>query len=57
MADKSNLIEDCKKYMGKPPYDSWTNLNVFDSYFYKDMCKKYGEDKVEEMLQKIRKEY
>lgn len=55
MTDKSKLIDDCKKYMGLPPYDGWTNLNVFDTYFYRDMCKKYGENAVEEMLQELRK--
>lgn len=57
MNNNNNLIDDCKKYVGLPPYDSWTNLNVLDPYYYKELCKKYGEDIIKKTLQEIRDEF
>ena len=42
----NNLIDDCKKYLGKSPYDEWPNVCVGDVYFYRSMCEKYGEQDV-----------
>lgn len=38
----SALIEDCKKYLGLAPYNTFTNINVSDPFFYNHMYKKYG---------------
>ena len=50
MKIKENLIDDCKKFLGKPPYNTWTNIVMGDSYFYIDMCKRYGENNVCETI-------
>ena len=42
----SALIEDCKKYLGLAPYNTFTNINVGDIFFYNHMCKKYGTENV-----------
>lgn len=52
----SNLIDDCKKYLGIDPYNDWTNIVVNDSYFYKDMCKKYGEKNVIDTINKLQEQ-
>lgn len=46
MVIKENLIDDIKKYLGKPPYDTWSNIVAGDSHFYSDMCDKYGKQSV-----------
>lgn len=51
----NNLIEDCKKYLGLYPYDDWTNIVVNDSYFYKDMCKRYGEQNVANAIKELKR--
>ena len=40
------LIDDCKKYLGLPPYNGFTNIVQGDGYFYAALCKKYGEQNV-----------
>jgi hypothetical protein len=50
----SNLVDDCKKYLGKAPYDSWSNIVMGDSYFYKYMCDKYGEQDVEDAIKRLK---
>ena len=50
----NNLIDDCKKYLGLPPYDGWTNVCVIDPYFYKSMCDKYGEQDVKREVERLR---
>ena len=52
---KENLIDDCKKYLGKPPYDTWTNIVVGDLYFYMGMCNKYGEQSVADAIQEVQR--
>lgn len=42
----SALIEDCKKYLGLAPYNTFTNTNVGDPFFYNYMYKKYGAEDV-----------
>ena len=56
MKNKTNIIDDCKSYLGKSPYDNPTNIVVGDIYFYRDMCKKYGEQNVIEAIKKIKGE-
>lgn len=49
-----NVIDDCKKYFGLYPYNTWANIVVSDSYFYMDMCKKYGKEIVNKTLKTLR---
>lgn len=51
---KESLIDDCKKYLGKPPYNTWTNVVAGDSYFYRCMCNKYGQQSVEDVIKEER---
>ena len=50
----SSLIDDCKKYLGLPPYDGWTNVCVSDPYFYKSICNKYGEQNVQDAIEGLK---
>ena len=52
-----NVVEDCKKYLGLPPYNGWTNIVVSDFYFYKSICKKYGEDVVDKMIKMLKENF
>lgn len=42
MNDSDKLINDCKKFLGLAPYDSWANTCFNDPFFYEDIVKKYG---------------
>ena len=48
------LFEDCKKYLGLSPYNTWTNIVVGDNHFYMDMCKKYGEQNVINTIKELK---
>ena len=50
----SNLIDDCKKYLGISPYDNWFNVVICDTYFYKSICEKYGEQDVKREVERLR---
>ena len=52
-----NVVDDCKKYLGLSPYNTWTNVVVSDSYFYMDMCKKYGEEIVNKTIKALKQEF
>ena len=52
-----NVVDDCKKYLGASPYNTWTNIVAGDSYFYKDMCKKYGEEIVNKTIKALKQEF
>ena len=51
---KNNLIDDCKKYLGIFPYNDLTNIVVNDSYFYMDMCKRYGKENVINTIKELK---
>lgn len=40
------LIDDCKKYLGIAPYNTYSNIVISDPFFYNSMCKKYGAEDV-----------
>ena len=50
----STLIEDCKKYLGLAPYNTFTNINVGDPFFYNNMCKKYGTEDVTYVVKNLK---
>lgn len=56
MTDKSNLVDDCRKYLGKTPYNTSSNICLGDGYFYMSMCNKYGEQEVINTIKALRKE-
>lgn len=46
MSKVSNIVDDCKKFLGVPPYNHSSNICVGDIYFYKSICNTYGESNV-----------
>ena len=52
----NNIINDCKMYLGLPPYNDWMNIVMSDAYFYMDMCKKYGEQNVVMTIKQLKGE-
>lgn len=50
------LINDCKKYLGLPPYDDDSNKLWGDDRFYIALCKKYGEESVDDTIQQLESE-
>ena len=52
-----NVVDDCKKYLGICPYNCWANIIVGDSYFYMDMCKKYGEETVNKTIKALKEDF
>ena len=51
----TNLTNDCRKYLGLTPFDTGTNIVRGDSYFLQSLYDKYGEEKVYNELDKLRK--
>lgn len=49
-----DITDDCKKYLGIFPYNDWTNICVGDSYFYKDICNRYGEQNVVNAIEELK---
>lgn len=49
------LIDDCKKFLGLPPYNTWTNVVCGDIYFRMDMVRKYGEEQVVKAIKELEK--
>lgn len=43
---QSALIDDCRKFLGLAPYNTYNNIVVGDPFFYNSMCKKYGDKEV-----------
>lgn len=55
MEKKRSIIDDCKMFLGKHPYNTSTNIVEGDAFFYKDMCKRYGEENVANAIRSIEK--
>lgn len=49
------LIDECKKLLGLPPYDTWTNSTYGDIYVRADMVRRYGEEQVEKAIKELEK--
>lgn len=43
MSKVSNIVYDCKKLLGLPPFNHSSNICVGDPHFYKSLCNTYGE--------------
>lgn len=48
------LIEDCKKYLGIAPYNTYSNIVIGDPFFYNSMCKKYGTEDVTYIIKNLK---
>ena len=55
--NNSNLVDDCKKFLGIAPYNTTTNVCVGDPYFHRDLCNKYGADEVNKTIIDLRARY
>lgn len=49
------LFEDYTRYLGMPPYSSGTNMGVGEDCFYRYMCKTYGKENVDDVIEKLKK--
>lgn len=56
MPTDGNCIDDCKKYLGLPPYNSGCNIVQGDGHFYTSLCDKYGVQNVKNTIQHLRGE-
>ena len=50
------LEDDLKKYLGLPPYNTFTNPVVYDIYYLNCIQIKYGRENVTETLEKLSKQ-
>ena len=50
------LEDDLKKYLGLPPYDTFTNPVAYDIYYLNSLYIKYGKESVTETLKKLSKQ-
>ncbi len=50
------LEDDLKKYLGLPPYNTFTNPVVYDIYYLNSMYIKYGKELVTEAINRISKQ-
>ena len=51
---RDSIIDDCKKYLGFPPYDSSTNIVLYDGYYLNSLYSKYGANEVSNTLNELR---
>lgn len=49
------LEDDLKKYLGLPPYNTFTNPAAYDIYYLNSLYIKYGRESVTETLKKLSK--
>lgn len=51
----TNLINDCKKYCGHFPYDTWDNCLINNPQFLNIMKRKYGIRSVEKEIKRMKR--
>lgn len=49
------LEDDLKKYLGLPPYNTFTNPVAYDGHYLNSLYNKYGEDIVKKELASLSK--
>ena len=49
------LEDDLKKYLGLPPYNTFTNPVVYDIYYLNSLYIKYGKENVVKALNRLSK--
>ena len=54
--NQTELEDDLKKYLGLPPYDTFTNPVAYDIYYLNSLYIKYGKESVTETLKKLSKQ-
>lgn len=54
--NQTELNDDLKKYLGLPPYDTFTNPVVYDIYYLNSLYDKYGKELVTEALNRLSKQ-
>lgn len=50
------LNDDLKKYLGLPPYNTFTNPVAYDGYYLNSLYIKYGRESVTETLNRLSKQ-
>ena len=53
----NDVVKDCMKYLGLPPYHGFTNPCVKDPFFLRSLYEKYGADMVNKTLSELVKQY
>lgn len=51
---KSNLGEKLKSYLGLPPYNTPSNINYYDPFYYKSLVSQYGQDAVDQWMKTLK---
>lgn len=49
----SKLEQDCRKYLGLPPFNNFCNVCYADAFFYLDLCQRFGKTKVDEVIEQL----
>ena len=49
----NECLEDCKKYLGYKPYNTYTNVVLGDPHFLNQLYNKYGKDAVKESIRHL----
>ena len=50
------LEDDLKKYLGLPPYNTFTNPVAYDAYYLNSIYVKYGRENVAKALNRLSKQ-
>lgn len=50
------LENDLKKYLGLPPYNTFTNPVAYDGYYLNSLYIKYGRESVTKTLNRLSKQ-
>ena len=51
--ETNDVVKDCMKYLGLPPYHGFTNPCIKDPFFLRSLYEKYGEDVVHKTLSNL----
>ena len=54
--NQMELEDDLKKYLGLPPYNTFTNLVAYDAYYLNSIYVKYGKENVAKALNRLSKQ-
>lgn len=52
--DRKVLTDECKKYLGMPPFNDTTNVVIGDYYYLESLYNKYGVKMVTDEILKLR---
>ena len=54
--NQAELNNDLKKYLGLPPYNTFTNPVAYDGHYLNSLYGKYGKELVTEALNRFSKQ-